>query len=397
VVVGWMLLGLAPAANAERRAALSSVGSCPTREAVIAELRRVLPDVAIVADASGAELRIVVTDHADAYRVEVEGIARTFIDASRACDERARKIAVVVTIALDPPVVEPAGGSLETAAAIRDPKRPPAENSVATVLVAQAVPPGDLAMHMETSGVLDGAGSAAPGGASGVTTGIDMHMVFDRGGLGFVVGTAFTSPVDIPMVGATVRVQRLPMDIALRTQTGTRRTTVALELGPRFAIQSSQGITADMSGAQATRLETGVRGAARFEARPWHDHGLFAALQAELSRVLSASHPCRSRHVRPTERIPCDGRWWGRAVAQRVQRRWRSRSTPAGAEHHPGPQAAGRRSPHRDRRSGDARQRLRPVAAGPAVPHVGDPRRGGRWRRGPGGVAGISPERPGHP
>lgn len=293
MVVGWMLLGLVPAANAERSAALSSVGSCPTREAVIAALRRAMPDVAIVADASGAELRIVVTDHADAYRVEVEGIARTFIDASRACDERARKIAVVVALALDPPVVEPAGGSLETAAAIRDPKRPPAENSVATVLVTQAVPPGDLAMHMETGGVLDGAGSGVPGGASVVSGGIDMHMVFDRGGLGFVVGAAFTSPVDIPMDGATVRVQRVPMDIALRTQTGTRRTTVALELGPRFVIQSSQasimsfatrletGNFAGMSGAQATRLETGVRSAARFEVRPWHDYGLFVALQAE--------------------------------------------------------------------------------------------------------------------
>jgi hypothetical protein len=51
-IAGCMLLGLANLASAERSAALSSVGSCPTREALIEVLRRAMPDVAIIADAS---------------------------------------------------------------------------------------------------------------------------------------------------------------------------------------------------------------------------------------------------------------------------------------------------------------------------------------------------------
>ena len=283
VIAGGLVLGLARPVNADRSAALSSVGACPTREALIAALRLAVPGVTIAADPSGGELRIVVTERADSYRVEVEGVVRSFVDAAQRCDDRARKIAVVVALALEPPVIapaaEPAAPAIEPPApATADAKPQTVEISAATVLVAQADPAPEL--HIETGGVIESA-AGVPGSNNIFATGIDAHVVLRRNGLGIVAGGAVISPVDLAMAGATARVQRVPFDVAVRAEVGKRVTQVALELGPRFTIQRSEGIIAAMSQASATRLETGIRGAARMAVWPWRDYGVFVALQAE--------------------------------------------------------------------------------------------------------------------
>jgi hypothetical protein len=283
VGVGGLLAALVGSASAERSAALSATGSCPTREALVAALQLALPDLVITADPSGPELRIIVTDHADAVRVEVEGVVRTFSDAARQCDERAAKVAIVVALALDPPLgrpldpppISPPDARPAQACASAPTSRCSVEISSSTVLVAQEVAPAGTTVHVESGGVVD----AAAGGV--LATGIDMHVVFARGDVGVVVGGALTSPVDLPMAAVTARVQRLPIDIAVRAQIRTDHARLAAELGPRFAIQRSQGIVDGMPTAQATRLETGARGAARLEVWPGRDYGAFVALQAE--------------------------------------------------------------------------------------------------------------------
>ena len=304
-VAGGLVAALVGTASAERSAALSATGSCPTREALVAALRLALPDLVIDAEPAGPELRIVVTDHADSVRVEVEGVVRTFRDAARQCDERAGKVAIVVALAIDPPLGPPASppqappdARTAHACATASTSRCGVEISSSTVLVAQAVMPADAAVHVESGGVVDGA-------AGGVlTTGIDLHVVLARGDLGVVVGGALTSPVDLPMATVTARVQRLPIDIAVRAQTGTGRARLAAELGPRFAIQRSQGIVDGMPAVQATRLETGARGAARLEVWPGRDYGAFVALQAEFV-------PRPSRFTLPKQReVGAMPSWW---------------------------------------------------------------------------------------
>ena len=279
VIVVLALLGLAKVGHAERSAALSATGSCPTRAALLEALYLALPDITIVADPSGTELRIVVTEHADSYRVVVASVVRTFTDPARQCDARARKISVVVALALDPPVIEDALEPPNQDSAVAAPKQRAVVISTATVRTASAAPPSDFDIHVETGGVVAG----APAGGK-FTAGLDMHVVFGREGVGLVVGGALTSLSQASTPDGTV-VLRLPIDVAVRIQTGSAWSRAALELGPRFTIQHSlpqkSTFDAHMVTHWPTESEAGVRGAVRLEGWPHRAFGLFATLQAE--------------------------------------------------------------------------------------------------------------------
>jgi hypothetical protein len=303
VIVVLALLGLAKVGHAERSAALSATGSCPTREALLEALHLALPDITIVADPSGTELRIVVTEHADSYRVVVAGVVRTFIDAARQCDSRARKVSVVVALALDPPVIEDAIDRPNPDSAVAAPKQRTVVISTMTVLTAQAAPPSDFDIHVETGGVVAG----APAGGK-FTAGLDMHVVFGREGVGLVVGGALTSLSQASAPDGTV-VLRLSIDVAVRIQTGSALSSAALELGPRFTIQQplpqKGSFDAYMATNWPTESEAGVRGAVRLESWPQRAFGLFATLQAEFVPIPSRIPMLQTgRGVRDVGRMP---------------------------------------------------------------------------------------------
>jgi len=208
-------------------------------------------------------MRVVVNDDGVGYRIEAGGASRTFVDALMRCDERARKVAVVVALALEPPVVEIAAAH-EVAPAI-------------PVAVVRAVPGTALGMQLETGGIVE----TAPGaGTDRLNKGIDLRLELGRSNPRLVIGAELVEPMTLDVVGGRARVQRMPIDLALRSRLGGDRLAAMLELGPRFVVQSSDGVDV-MSSVHAVRLEMGARIAAGLEAWPSRSYGTYVQFQGE--------------------------------------------------------------------------------------------------------------------
>ena len=256
-------LGHADSADAEHRLAITVSGVCPSREAVMVAIADVLVDAKILAGEAGPALGVVVNDDGVSYRVEAGGASRTFVDALIRCDERARKVAVVVALALEPPVVEIAAAHA-VAPAI----------SVAVVLAAPDTAPG---MQIETGGIVE----TAPGtGNDRINKGIDLRLGLGRSNPRFVIGAELVEPMMLDVVGGRARVQRVPIDLALRSRLGGDRLAAMLELGPRFVVQSTDGVDV-MSSVHAVRLEVGARIAAGLEAWPSRSYGTYLQVQGD--------------------------------------------------------------------------------------------------------------------
>jgi hypothetical protein len=69
------------------------------------------------------------------------------------------------------------------------------------------------------------------------------------------------------VISGAARVQRTPVDVALRVRRSSGVVAAALDLGPRFTIQQTEGVGI-MRSMRTIRLETGVRIAARVEIWP---------------------------------------------------------------------------------------------------------------------------------
>jgi hypothetical protein len=268
--VGWsrmlaavlvVSLGYANLAAADRRLVITVSGVCPTRATVIAEIEGVLPDVTIVAAAPAPTPFVVVNDDGNSFRVETGDIVRQFVDSPTNCTERARKVAVVAVLAL-----EPAMGGIGTPRA-----------SVSVIESVRPEPPTDLAMRLEAGGVVDRAT-----GTDGdlVCVGIGMRLAIGRSDLSLVLGGEWVTPMLMIVRGARARVQRAPLDLALRGRLAGNAIAAALELGPRFTIQHSEGLDV-MQSASAVRLEVGARVSVRLELWPSSSYGMYAQLQGE--------------------------------------------------------------------------------------------------------------------
>jgi hypothetical protein len=257
-----MWLGQSTAARAERRLAITLVGECPTRGAVIAAIEGTLPDVEVITDASEPTLRVLVSDDGTSYRIEIAGMMRTFVDAAANCEERARKTAVMAVLALEP--------------SASDAQAPP--RSAAAIERARHAPPGDIILQIEAGSVVD---SAPRSDGSLISAGVDLRFAIGGRNGGLVVGGTVVAPIELEVTGGRASVRRVPLDLALRSQLGGDEVAVVFELGPRFTIQHSEGVNV-MRGAQAVRLEVGARLAARLETWPlWGNHGTYIAVQGE--------------------------------------------------------------------------------------------------------------------
>src|SRR5262249_14356442 len=157
------------------------------------------------------------------------------VDPLIRCDERARKAAVVVALALEPPAIELA-----------------ASRAVApAIAVARAEPGAALRIQLESGGIVE----TAPGTRTDpINEGIDLRLAIGRSDHQLVIGAEVVQPMMLEVVGGGARVQRVPIDLALRSRLGGDRIAALLELGPRFAVQSSDGVGV-MSSVHAVRLE----------------------------------------------------------------------------------------------------------------------------------------------
>ena len=236
-------------------------GGCPAREAVIAAIKGVLPDVTIIAADPGPTPLVIVTDDGASYRVEAGGMTRTFVDPPAHCEERARKVAVVAALALEPPVIETGAPRM----------------IAPTIELARYEPPAEVAMQIEAGGVVDRAPRAS---GDPTCAGVDLRLAIGRSDFNLVIGGAVVAPMTLAVTGGRARVQRVPIDLALRGRLGTDGIAGVLELGPRFAIQRSEGVDV-MQSTHTVRLEVGARGAARLEVWPWRRYGAYVLVQGE--------------------------------------------------------------------------------------------------------------------
>ena len=235
---------------AQRRIAVVSVGACPSRPAVISAITGAVPDVAIVDDTAptvaGVEGVVVVSDGSASYRAMVGGVMRTLIDATANCEERARKVAIVVALSVQPPAVA-APDRTEAASAPR--------SGIAVRLEA-----GGLAEYGWRRGTARWASSS------------QARLSLERGGLGLVIGSALVSWSAFEQ---TVLVQRIPIDVAVRLRHRWSPLAAAIDAGPSLVAQRTRGID---NHHRSVRLEADLRLSARLEVWVRPTYGMFAAV-----------------------------------------------------------------------------------------------------------------------
>jgi hypothetical protein len=257
LTVTYVILGSPSDARADRRIAVVSVGACPAREAVVAALAQAMPEATIVsaADVPGdAEPVVVMSDGGISYRVVVRHVVRTLIDAPALCEERARKVAIVAALALEPPEI--------TSDVIHVAAVPPA------VAPAAAVPPRrGLGIRLESGGVAErGWALHSPLSPFGGT----VRLAVGRDAWALVLGGTLVTWSSIDAYGS---VQRIPVDLAFQLRHETSHSAAAIELGPSLVFQRVRD-----QGESAVRVEADVRFSGRVECWFRPGYGVFAAV-----------------------------------------------------------------------------------------------------------------------
>jgi hypothetical protein len=191
-------------ARAEPPAQLTIVGagSCPTVADVASELRRIFPtsDVTTALE-PGAPNDVMLKEQSGGVTVDWSGSQRIFDDPGRRCPERARQIAVIVALMLDPlrlPAVPPqAVPPVPAPVPVPVPLPPPA----APARVALAVGPS-LYLAPGQAGVPLAGGAGA-------------RLIWGRD-LSLSVGAALLSPATLHYAEADARELMLPLDAGVR-------------------------------------------------------------------------------------------------------------------------------------------------------------------------------------
>jgi hypothetical protein len=252
--LAWIAVGTSNVAEAGDEIAVLATGACPSRDAVVAALAEAMPDATILGDAADvhpdSETIVVVSDDSPTYRAVVRGVVRTLVDDSNSCQERARKLAVVTALALEPPRVARRGpGELDTVTCPVPPPRRPLEVRVEA---------GGLVSYAEQRD-----DNLRPFGGTA-------RVSVSRGALGLAVGVA-ASQLSVLNNGGIV--QRFPIDVAVELRHAWRGLVASLELGPSFVVQREK------NGDNRTyRQEIDLRASGQIELRLSGRIGVFAAL-----------------------------------------------------------------------------------------------------------------------
>jgi hypothetical protein len=293
--IAMLCTGLAynATAVAAPRLAITVSGECPSRSAVIAAVKEVLPDIEIVEQDRQAPALTVISDTGPGYFVRIAAFAREYGDSPESCEARADKVAILATLELSPPAIAR--------------RTPP--GALPTIDVASHVRPGSaprlrpsrLAIQLETGGVFDAAEDAAQ---HRFTAGVDMRLAIGWRNLQVAIGGTAVGPMMLSwgLSSGSVRIQRYPIDLALRGRLSRDGMAVAVEVGPRFTLQISDGVDV-MRSVHAVRLEAGVRIASRLEIWPWRKYGAYAQVQAH-------HVPRPSRFTMPYYQVGEMPSWW---------------------------------------------------------------------------------------
>jgi len=267
-VFALMFVAARPAAaRAAHSITLVKADGCPSGRAFTAALQTIFPDANFVTDGREESLRVELSDVGADYRVRVGTVQRDFTDAAMRCDERARKAAVLVALALEPPTVEvpPVAGARKSEVDSNRHVRLPS-------------------VQLEIGGVFD----AAPRSVSNslFSGGAQVRLFVGARYVGAVVGIAGLSPTTLQVTGARARLARVPIDLAVRGQLRRGRLALSLDAGVVIAIQITNGLDVAPS-LEETRMEVGVRIAAKVEYWAWKRVAPFIAIQGEYVPVPS--------------------------------------------------------------------------------------------------------------
>jgi hypothetical protein len=260
VALEYLAPGTSAFAQAGRRIVVVSAGTCPARAAVVSALAQAMPGVTIVADpaedSGDAESVVVVSDAGTSYRAVVRGVVRTLFDPPARCEERARKVAIVAALALEPPL-----------SAAPQPAPQAAVETVATEATTQHA----SGLWLESGGVVE---RGETDDSSLWPTAGTVRLTIDRDGLGAMIGGTLGS---WDLAGGGRLVQRSSIDVAVQLRHRDGWIAWALELGPRLVIQRAHDADGEIY--RTVHLEADIGLSGRFELWfPGHDYGVFAAV-----------------------------------------------------------------------------------------------------------------------
>jgi hypothetical protein len=238
-------------AQGATKLSLHATGACPSARQVGLELQRLMPEATLDTAGEVHTSDVVVTDHGPSFTVKVRSQRRHFRDAKRDCTERARHVAVLAVLVVDPLRV-PSNSPPPTKE--RDLPRNQAESPPER---SAAPPPEstrafDLALGPLAQFALeDDAQSATRAG------GLGLRLRYG-GGIGLTLGVAGLLPTSLHFSDAQARATWLPADVGLALSERLQSWELELELGAALSLLLVKGEALD-SARQATRIEVGAR------------------------------------------------------------------------------------------------------------------------------------------
>jgi hypothetical protein len=262
-----------PLAHADPPPSLRVVGPdavCPTASHVATVLERMLPRTKITADTGApAAANATVYDEGAHFRVNVAGQERSFDDAGRQCDERARHAAVFVALVVDPPTI--ADLSAEAPAAPAPP--------VSRVDAPSRATAERRATGFEWDVALGGVLWVAPEGERRRAATAEGVAAFARGrrGLHLALGVGVLHGA-LHFDDADADAWWIPIDVAAGFNAKTAFWEIGAELGPSASILSIIGENLKQARRQV-RVEVGGRVSAW--SRFWFTRQMGAFLSVE--------------------------------------------------------------------------------------------------------------------
>jgi hypothetical protein len=225
---------------------------CPSHEAVVDRLRVVFSDLTIDNEPRPGVLSVEIWQDGASYGVVVRSIRREFFDPGLHCEERARKVAVLIALELEPPSVsEP----------VPHPWRPRPKAIVELEIGGRA----EVALRR--------ADVPAAGGAQ-------LRLFVGSRFVGGVLAVAGLSPTTLKLDVAGASFERIPVDVGVRGQVRRGRWSVSLECGLLLSFQVTEGLNV-MPSLRQTRLELGARLAAQLKVQVWKRFSVFLAAHFE--------------------------------------------------------------------------------------------------------------------
>ncbi len=230
---------------------VSSFGACPSVEDVTAELHELMPDATLDTVEAGGDVQVV--DHVDTFTVQVRGQRRRFRDQKRDCTERAKHVAVVTVLVVDPlhvPDHTVSDAQEEPEPAEKPPEPPPPPPPPPPPASKPAVFDLSLGPLAQVAMRSDSDGSTQAGG-------LGLRLRYGKA-FGATLGVAGLLPTSLHFQDAEARATWLPMDLGISLGQRTGSWEVGADLSFVAALLFIEGQALDTT-QQSTRLELGGR------------------------------------------------------------------------------------------------------------------------------------------